>query len=383
MTRKLFRTLHLWLSLPVGLIISAICFSGAMLVFEREITEILHNDLYFVSPAEKPLPLDLLLQNCQKELPDSVAIVGVAISQNPRRAYQVNLSKPHRASLFVDQYTGEVKGRSERIAFFDTMSRLHSKLLAPTKSKGSKTGKLVVGITTLLMVFILVSGIIVWTPRSIKGLKKSLKIEVRKGWRRLWYSLHIAGGVYTACILLVMALTGLTWSFSWYRQGVYALFGINAEGDRGSRHGIKEGAKETPPKKEKRESSSDFTHWQAVLDELATTHSTYKQITINNGLARISYDGIGNQRASDNYIFDDSNGTILSVQPYDEQPAVGKLQGWIMSLHVGNWGGILTRILAFFGALLGATLPLTGYYMWIVRKLPRWRKKGFRRQRAI
>ena len=34
--KKIFRTLHLWLSVPFGLLVSLICFSGAMLVFENE-----------------------------------------------------------------------------------------------------------------------------------------------------------------------------------------------------------------------------------------------------------------------------------------------------------------------------------------------------------
>ena len=35
--RKLFGKIHLWLSIPVGIILSIICFSGATLVFEKEI----------------------------------------------------------------------------------------------------------------------------------------------------------------------------------------------------------------------------------------------------------------------------------------------------------------------------------------------------------
>ena len=34
--KKIFRTLHLWLSVPFGLLVSLICFSGAMLVFEKK-----------------------------------------------------------------------------------------------------------------------------------------------------------------------------------------------------------------------------------------------------------------------------------------------------------------------------------------------------------
>lgn len=50
-------------------------------------------------------------------LPDSVSVTGVNISSDPERAYQVTLSKPRRASMYVDQYTGEITGKYERAPF--------------------------------------------------------------------------------------------------------------------------------------------------------------------------------------------------------------------------------------------------------------------------
>ena len=37
--KKIFSKIHLWLSVPFGLLITLICFSGAMLVFENEVNE--------------------------------------------------------------------------------------------------------------------------------------------------------------------------------------------------------------------------------------------------------------------------------------------------------------------------------------------------------
>ncbi|MDE5947315.1 MAG: PepSY domain-containing protein, partial [Prevotella sp.] len=47
----------------------------------------------------------------------------------------------------------------------------------------------------------------------------------------------------------------------------------------------------------------------------------------------------------------------------------------VYTVHVGSWGGLLTRIVTFLAALLGTTLPLTGYYLWIRRLLGRSRNK--------
>ena len=98
--RKIFRNIHLWLSVPFGILITLICFSGAALVFEKEVMELCHRELYFVKKVEAaPLPMEQLMTKVAATLPDSVSVTGVNISSDPERAYQVTLSKPRRASI--------------------------------------------------------------------------------------------------------------------------------------------------------------------------------------------------------------------------------------------------------------------------------------------
>ena len=208
--KKALRKIHLWLSVPTGIIITLVYFSGAMLVFEKEITEAIKPELYFVKEAKgEPIPMQQLMEKVEETLPDSVSISGVTVFADSTRTYQVSLSKPRRASIYVNQYTGEVTGRSERLPFFNTMFHLHRWLLGSS----SGVGKLLTGICTLVLVFILLTGILMWLTNRNKPLKASLAIHVTKGWGRFWHDLHVAGGIYTTIFLLAMALTGLTWSF--------------------------------------------------------------------------------------------------------------------------------------------------------------------------
>lgn len=395
--KKIFRKIHLWLSVPFGLIITLVCFSGAMLVFENEVNEWFRRDLYYVETVkESPLPMDKLLEKVATTLPDSVAVTGVSISSDPGRAYQVSLSKPRRASLYVDQYTGEVKGKSERSGFFMFMFRMHRWLLDSMNpgNEGIFWGKMIVGVSTLLLVFVLISGIVIWWPRTRKALKNSLKITATKGWRRFWYDLHVAGGMYALIFLLAMALTGLTWSFPWYRTAFYKVFGVEVQQRAAQGHEQKSDAQKRDTKlaahrEKKREGNevrkgeksgrpennhsdmysvtSPFVYWQEIYDKLGRQNPEYKQISISSGTASVSFNRFGNQRASDRYSFNTDNGEFTETSLYQHQDKSGKIRGWIYSVHVGNWGGMFTRILTFIAALLGAVLPLTGYYLWIKR----------------
>ena len=395
--KKIFRKIHLWLSVPFGLIITLVCFSGAMLVFENEANEWFRRDLYYVETVKgSPLPMDKLLEKVATTLPDSVAVTGVSISSDPGRAYQVSLSKPRRASLYVDQYTGEVKGKSERSGFFMFMFRMHRWLLDSMNpgNEGIFWGKMIVGVSTLLLVFVLISGIVIWWPRTRKALKNSLKITATKGWRRFWYDLHVAGGMYALIFLLAMALTGLTWSFPWYRTAFYKVFGVEvqqrvAQGHEQKSDAQKRDTKLAAHREKKREGNevrkgersrrpennhsdmysvtSPFVYWQEIYDKLRRQNPEYKQISISSGTASVSFNRFGNQRASDRYSFNTDNGEFTETSLYQHQDKSGKIRGWIYSVHVGNWGGMFTRILTFIATLLGSALPLTGYYLWIKR----------------
>lgn len=168
--RKFFHQIHLWLSIPLGILISVICLTGAILVFEKEITEIMYPET----------------QTTQAE--------------------------------------GQ-HGKKQRPEFFRQVRALHRWMLdAPAQKGEPSAGKTVVGITTVAMIVILISGIVIWVPRNNRTLKNRLQISCTKGWRRFWYDSHVALGFYSTLFLLIMALTGLTWSFSGYRTFMYDLF---------------------------------------------------------------------------------------------------------------------------------------------------------------
>ena len=368
-------------SVPFGILITLICFSGAALVFEKEVMELCHRELYFVKKVEAaPLPMEQLMTKVAATLPDSVSVTGVNISSDPERAYQVTLSKPRRASMYVDQYTGEITGKYERAPFFNFMFRMHRWLLDSMKQDGGIFwGKMIVGTSTLMFVFVLISGVVVWWPRTRKALKNSLKIVANKGWRRFWYDLHVAGGMYALVFLLAMALTGLTWSFQWYRTGFYKTFGVEVQPSMG--HGnaaanatAKGGKRDGKPEGREGRGAhrySPYTNWQQVYEQLAEANPDYKQISVSDGSASVAVPRFGNQRGTDRYKFNPRNGEITETTLYKDLDNSGKIRGWIYSVHVGSWGGMLTRILTFVAALIGASLPLTGYYLWIRKKIKR------------
>lgn len=378
--KKIFLKFHLWLAVPFGIIITIICFTGSMLVFEPEIVNVLrHDQIYVDNPRHTALSVDEIVRKVEQTLPSDVKVTGVTMYSDPNLSCKVNLSKPRRAAMYVDQYTGQLKGLYERPAFFDFMQRLHRWLLdSRDDSGGVFWGRTIVGISTIMFVLVLLSGVVIWWPRTARILRNSLKITTSKSRHLLWRSLHVAGGMYVLILLLVMALTGLTWSFTWYSKGFNALFGVNEVQKSGAEVYAEQQAKDAAKAKEKTDKAGDkagkgatatdiYAEWQTVYDTLRARNVKFDNITVSDGTADVAFGGLGNQRAADKYTFNPADGRITSVSLYADSDKSSKIRGWIMSVHMGNWGGLLTRILWFIAALFGATLPITGYYLWIRR----------------
>ena len=380
--KKIFAKIHLWLSLPLGIVLTVVCLSGAVLVFEGEITRALHPELYRVAAptGARLLRPSQLADRIGGQMPDSLHLVSLQLSARNDEPCMAAFRETGRKQLSVDPYTGNVNGWTESPAFFGTVRKLHRWLLDPPPSKGEKSvGKAIVGVSTLALVLILVSGLILWIPRSRKALRNRLKVSYSDGRRRFWHDSHVTLGFYATLLLLVMALTGLTWSFGWYRTAAYALFGgpqqttVAQESparktDSGSRHergrsGERTAGREQGERQAETEMRPfDYTVWDAVLGELTAHCTAYKTITLTQTEAQVARQSA--MRRIDRVTFDPRSGRLAEITRYEETPRQQRLRGWFYAFHTGTWGGIWTKILYFLAALVGASLPLTGYWLW-------------------
>ena len=380
--KKIFAKIHLWLSLPLGIVLTVVCLSGAVLVFEGEITRALHPELYRVAaPADaRPLRPSQLADRIGGQMPDSLHLVSLQLSARSDEPCMAAFRETGRRQLSVDPYTGNVNGWAESPAFFGTVRKLHRWLLDPPPSKGEKSvGKAIVGVSTLALVLILVSGLILWIPRSRKALRNRLKVSYSDGRRRFWHDSHVTLGFYATLLLLVMALTGLTWSFGWYRTAAYALFGgpqqtvaaqekPSRKADSGNRHERERSGERTAGREQgKRPAETearpfDYAVWDEVLEQLTAHCTAYKTIVLTQTEAQVARQSA--MRRIDRATFDPRSGSLAEITRYEETPRQQRLRGWFYAFHTGTWGGIWTKILYFLAALIGASLPLTGYWLW-------------------
>ncbi len=359
--KKINHLLHKWLSIPLGVIIVILCLTGAALVFQQEILELSNPTHYFVEEVkEEPIPLDKLVSMVNAKLEDN-SISGVKISNDPHRTYTMTLAEGFRVSVFVNQYTGEIMGKySTRESGFFTIMKLHRWLLDDSHT----WGKYITGWSTVLFIVILITGLCYINKKK----KQNYTIHLNKGTHKLMFGLHNTLGIYATLVLIICSLSGLMWSFQWFRDGVFAICGAeNTPQQTRSRGGEK---KEKEP--------INILHWQTAFENTVKLDPTYDYVRISDGVATVHPSNTYRTRVQDKYSFDKTSGEITKITPFSEADVKSKVWAWAYSLHVGDYWGIWSKILTFIFCIIGASLPITGYYFTIKK----WKNKR-KKQRKV
>jgi uncharacterized iron-regulated membrane protein len=196
---RVWLTLHQWLGLAGAVFILIMGFTGSALVFENEIDRMLNPSISYVKPEGRPLPVADLLARANAANPED-SIGSVRIAEKPDQAYE--LSSRVRRSTFANQYTGEILGSRDREQSFARF--LH---LLHTRFAAGPPGESVAGWFTVLMLFMAISGIILWWPRKIAG------VTTGGSWKRTTFDLHNVFGFYSSVVMVLISLSAVLIAF--------------------------------------------------------------------------------------------------------------------------------------------------------------------------
>lgn len=375
-----FRRIHLYLSLAAGLVILVCCLTGAILVFEKDLERGLHRERYFVQQVGQRQPLAVLSNSVKAVFPD-YKINGVKIYGDPARSVEFSVSgvpqknkkvaatspasltakgkeaAPKRQpafTIFVNPYTGAVLEKySYRETFFYQVFALHRWLLG---GEGS-IGKYIVGVSTLIFLAILLTGIILWWPKTRKIMVQRLRIKWDGGWKRMNHDFHLVFGFYSAIFLFIFAFTGLAWSFEWFNKGIYTVTNSSMKPPAPPQSEVVAGAERIPL--DKALAGARAAYPGAVFYSLSLPKDSTEAFTVS-----VLGKDPAHESATDAVYLDQYSGALLGQLPFAERSAGAKARSFFKPVHTGSLWGMPSKVLAFIVCLLGVTFPITGVIMW-------------------
>ncbi|WP_035141783.1 PepSY-associated TM helix domain-containing protein [Flavobacterium daejeonense] len=371
--KKQILWLHKWLGLFSGIVILIVSLTGCIYVFQDELKLVVYPEKYFINhPApetKSTIALSKLIAIAEKNLNPGEKISRVDIFPQKDRTWVFRATKTNKKAffyadyftynkrVFINPYSGTVQQiENTKTEFFQIVLQLHMNLLL-----GKKYGHVIIGFSTLFFSLICISGFFLWWPKKWKpkNIKQHFSIKFSAKPKRLNYDLHNVLGFYVLPWALLFCFTGLVFAFPVFKKGVNN--SLNTL-DTKKKNPIVQ--LDSIPQKTTNTLDNGLyyvlsKHAQADQYSIRLQEEKSEPHDIQ---VRLDKNKTGNFYR---YYFDQKSGQIDNMKTSANLQLGGQITSMNYDLHTGTFGGLTTKFLAFFAALICASLPVTGFIIWL------------------
>ena len=142
-------------------------------------------------------------------------------------------------NMMVNPYTAEVLPEIKGREFFQFVQQLHRNLTV------GPVGKQITGACTLMLIFSSCLACI-YAGQNVIRSSKWLAVKPQLKGRNFIWDLHAVVGTWVVIFYLILACTGLTWSYGWWRDGMYKVLGERPQPEMQANGGRGEGGERGP-----------------------------------------------------------------------------------------------------------------------------------------
>jgi len=381
--KKVLFQVHWFFGITAGLILALMGVTGALYSFEDEITGLLNPAIVLVQPQAVQLTPAQLASKIEADSGKTISMLRIEVDGN--HAGQVYYTPPpgeRRGMMqYFDPYTGEITGSAVGDDVFGFILNLHRFLAA------GEIGKQVTGACTLMLLFFCFSGLYLRWPRQPLNWRVWLTLDWTKKGRSFNWDLHAVFGTWCLIIYLLLALTGLMWSYQWFNEGMTRLLGDPASieqrkergGPGGQRPGGRGAADQTP-------AAAPTVDYAAIWDSIQKTAGPDLRgynLRLPNAPgqpATVFYllKNAPHERALNQMTLDSTTGKVKDVSRYADKGFGGQLLASTYALHVGSYFGLVGRLIITLASLLMPLFFITGWLLYLDRRRKKRQVKAAR-----
>ena len=364
MFKKTLFQLHWFFGITAGLVLALMGITGATVSFQDEILDWLNPTVLKVQKLDSGvLPPAELVRKVEATEGKQVAMIWGGIdTESASRIFFTPPPGERRGQLrYVDPYTGDYQGDVSGLGFFNLMLQLHRFLAI------GDTGRQITGACTLMLLFFCLSGLYLRWPRKALNWRAWLTLDWAKKGRSFNWDLHAVAGTWCLIFYLLVALTGLSWSYEWYNKGLQKLFSDspNSEQRKGGRGG--------PPSAGGAPLVADYDAMWASIQKAAGPDLSQFNIRMPpaGGMPATVYYLLKtspHERALNQITLDPATGVVKRVDRYDEKSYKAQLLTSIYALHTGSYWGITGRVLVTVASLTMPLFFITGWLLYLDRR---------------
>jgi len=200
---------HFYARLFVAPVMILLAVTGIIYLFKPQLDPLLYRDLIVVEAGHHRQSADQLLQQVHKAYPKGQVSQYLPAIADDRSAQFVVKDAGRELNVFINPYDGTLLGEQDAKSNLQAVARaLHGELMIGTV--GDRLVELAAGWGIVLVV----SGLYLWWPRG-KSSAGVLWPRLNARGRLLWRDLHAVTGFWGSALLLLMLLSGMTWTGFW------------------------------------------------------------------------------------------------------------------------------------------------------------------------
>ncbi|BAU72604.1 PepSY domain-containing protein [Metapseudomonas furukawaii] len=372
MFKKILFQLHWLFGISAGLVLALMGITGAAYSFQDEILRALNPETLKVEVREQGvLPPAELVRRI--EAAEGKTVSGLWVETGGDHAARVFFTPPpgeRRGPMrWFDPYTGELLGHPTGQQFFGLMLQLHRFLAM------GEFGKQITAACTLILIFFCLSGLYLRWPRKAGNWRAWLTLDWSRKGRSFNWDLHAVAGTWCLAFYLLAALTGLFWSYDWYREGLNRLLSDAPAGQQG-KPGERRGEGRARPGMQAPSGPPlvvDYDAlWKSIRETAGPTLSAYNlRLPPAGGQpAQVFYllEDAAHPRALNRITLDPATGKVARSERYTEKSFKAQLLASVYALHVGEYFGLTGRILMMLASLAMPLFFITGWLLYLDRR---------------
>ncbi|WP_313456128.1 sulfite reductase flavoprotein subunit alpha [Pseudomonas sp.] len=371
MMKKTLFQLHWLFGITAGLVLAVMGITGALYSFQEELLRAFNADVLTVEVrAEGVLPPAELVRRVEAAQGDTVSMLWVDVREgNAARIFFTPPPGERRGALrYADPYTGALKGEAAGQGFFNLMLKLHRFLAM------GDTGRQITGACTLMLVFFCLSGLYLRWPRKPLNWRTWLTLDWAKKGRAFNWDLHAVAGTWCLVIYLLFAITGLFWSYEWYRSGLNTLLADQSAAGQAHKRG--EGrARQGPPALDNNAPARTVDYdaiWANLKQAAGPGLASYnlRLPALGGQPANLFYllEDAAHPRAFNTLVLDPATGQIKRHDRYTDKSFKAQLLQSVYALHVGEYFGLPGRIILTVASLSMPLFFVTGWLLYLDRR---------------
>lgn len=396
MVKAILFQLHWFIGITAGLVLAVVGVTGGIMSFEDAILRALNPGILTVAPQQAPLlSPDALLARIRVTAPEKTVSM-LTVSTNPERPARVMFAPPPGAQgprgemRYVNPYDGALLGPPSGQEAMRFIMGVHRWLAA------GEVGKQIVGASTVLLIVLSLSGLYLRWPRNILSLRRWFVVDLSRRGRSLLWELHSIIGTWVLPIYLLAALTGLTWSYPWYRTALLDITGTPRPAQRGGPPAAPaqggtpqaapgQGQPARAPNGAGRPAALDIAAlWAAFQKEVGDYSVATLRLPQGGGTLTITYQPpVPAHDWANNTLVLDATGKVREHRRYDDLPTGQKLTSSFFALHNGSFFGLAGMILMMAASLLMPLFTVTGWLLYLDRRRKKREAARFAQEAGI